>query len=270
MCAHTPSCCISWLHWKETRACSRSKVQQQASFGQIGEQGCGVHHGFYLPHSTDAAQVAHWVFITALMEKLEGMQLWTVWKSLSHGAVFRVANSALNKALWKRTQPNFYALISEIQLDSKIAARVHRLLWEGYAFAELEELLWQAKMLCLRLLLNICKEPRRPNFIQHRPSLCCTVSNIHTWHLAFLNCMLYSSIFKKSKKAVQSILGMCCSHVPHPSYSSRDWTRHLQQTVVWSNHWDSQQSLFSSTESACFSSNTKLASRSQNLQPFIW
>lgn len=31
------------------------------------------------------------VFITALMEKLEGMSIWTVWKSLSHGAVFRVA-----------------------------------------------------------------------------------------------------------------------------------------------------------------------------------
>jgi len=49
-------------------------------------RGAGLwgHHGFYLPHSTDAAQVAHRVFITALMEKLEGMQLWTVWNSLSH------------------------------------------------------------------------------------------------------------------------------------------------------------------------------------------
>lgn len=91
MYVHTPSRCISWLHWKETWACCSREVQEPDSSGQLGEQGCGVHHGFYLPHSTDAAQVPHSVFIAALMEELEGMQSWTVWKSLSHGAVFRVA-----------------------------------------------------------------------------------------------------------------------------------------------------------------------------------
>lgn len=50
-----------------------------------------MHRSFYLPRSTDAAQVAYRVFVTALVEKLEGMQLWTVWKSLSHGAEFGVA-----------------------------------------------------------------------------------------------------------------------------------------------------------------------------------
>lgn len=62
-----------------------------SSSGQLGEQGCRVHHSFYLPHSTDAAQVVCRSFILALMEELEGMQLWTVWKSLLHGTVFRVA-----------------------------------------------------------------------------------------------------------------------------------------------------------------------------------